>query len=548
MADNIFLIGFSGTGKSRVARRVARLLGWEAFDMDADIVRRAGKPIHRIFAEEGEAAFRKLESQLVREVCGKERQVVSTGGGAFVSADNRRLMLQSGLVVCLEAQPETALRRLQECADEDDGTAIRPMLGGEKPLERVRSLKAERQPAYDQAHWTVHTDLLSESEVAREVVKAWHTLGHRLSTARDPDLAAVVTHSSGSYPVLVGWGLVERLGERLLGADLKGPAYLISDDGLYPHHVRRAQQALERSGIATHLYILPKGEHTKSLEMARHIYDWLVGLSAERGHPIVALGGGMVGDLAGFVAATFLRGIPFVQVPTSLLAMVDASIGGKVAVNLPEGRNLVGAFYQPRMVLADVSTLATLGERERREGWAEAIKHGLTLDSELFKAFEGHSAEIMALEPEMTTDVIRRSAAIKARVVTEDEREVDQRVLLNYGHTIGHALEAAAGYGNYLHGEAVSVGMMGAAVISYRMGMIGPEAVERQKELLERFGLPLACPGIDVGAISQAMARDKKVADRAIRWVLLDDIGHAVVRGDVPTSIVDGVLKKLTQS
>jgi len=200
------------------------------------------------------------------------------------------------------------------------------------------------------------------------------------------------------------------------------------------------------------------------------------------------------------------------------------------------------------MVLADVSTLATLGERERREGWAEAIKHGLILDSELFEAFEEHAAEIMALEPEITTDVIRRSAAIKARMVTEDEREVDQRVLLNYGHTIGHALEAAAGYGNYLHGEAVSVGMMGAAVISYRMGMIGPEAVERQKELLERFGLPLACPGIDVGAISQAMARDKKVAGRAIRWVLLDDTGHAVVRGDVPTSIVDGVLKELTQS
>lgn len=546
MRDNIFLVGFSGTGKTRVARQVARLLGWTVFDMDVEIVRRAGKPIERIFADHGEAAFRALESQVVSDACHGTRQVVATGGGAMVAEENRRLMLQSGLVVCLDAQPETVLRRLRECQDEGDGTAVRPMLEGGDPLVRIRELKASRQPYYDEAHWTVRTDLISEGEVAREVIKAWYLLRHRLSVD-SPDLAAVVTHSSGSYPVYVGWGLIERIGERMLGVGLKGPMYLISDDGLYPRHVRRAQRALERCGIATHLYILPRGETTKSLDMARAIYDWLVERRAERRHVIVALGGGMVGDLAGFVAATYLRGMPLVQVPTSLLAMVDASIGGKTAVNLTQGRNLVGAFYQPQMVVADVSVLATLGERERREGWAEAIKHGLIMDEALFETFEQHAGEIMALEPELATDVIRRSMAIKARVVTEDEREADRRTLLNYGHTIGHALETVAGYGRYYHGEAVAVGMMGAAMISHRLGMIGADVVERQRAILDRFGLPLACPGVDVDALADAMMRDKKVASGAIRWVLLDGLGRAVVRDDVPADVVRDVLDGLAR-
>jgi len=548
MPDNIFLIGFSGTGKSRVAHRVARLLGWDAFDMDVEIVRRAGKPIDRIFAEEGEAAFRNLESQLLQEACSKGRRVIATGGGAFVDAENRRLMLDSGLVVCLEARPETVLRRLQEWEDEDDGTAIRPMLESDNPLERIRALKAERQPSYDEAHWMVQTDRLTEGEVAREVEKAWHLLKHRLRATEDANLAAVVTHSSGSYPVLVGWDIIESAADYLHSVGIRGPVYLISDEGLYPRHVRRAQRALEGGGIVTHLYVVPQGEASKNLQLARHIYDWLVGLKAERRHAILALGGGMVGDLAGFVAATFLRGVPFVQIPTSLLAMVDASIGGKVAVNLPQGRNLVGAFYQPSMVLADVGVLSTLGQRERSEGWAEAIKHSLILDKGLLDTFEQRAAELLALEPEVTADVIRRSVAIKARVVSDDERETGgRRVLLNYGHTIGHALEAAAGYGRYLHGEAVSVGMTGAALISRRIGLIDSEMVERQRGLLERFGLPTACPGVEVDGLVEAMARDKKVLGGAIQWVLLEGIGRAMVRRDVPAAVVKDVLAELTR-
>jgi 3-dehydroquinate synthase len=333
------------------------------------------------------------------------------------------------------------------------------------------------------------------------------------------------------------------LGERLERAGITGPLYIISEERVFGFYGRRVQRSLQRSFIEAHCFIFPPGEQSKSLEMAQAIYQWLVERRAERGHAILALGGGVVGDLAGFVAATFLRGVPFIQVPTSLAAMVDASIGGKVAVNLPEGKNLVGAFHQPALVLADVETLKTLGRRELTEGWAEAIKHALILDAELFQTLDSHSRELLELEPEISTRVIRRSVAIKARVVSEDERETTgRRTLLNYGHTIGHALEAATGYEGYLHGEAVSIGMMGAAYISHRLGLIPVDVVERQRALLERFGLPTSSRGVGRVAVLRAMEMDKKTAGRAIRWVLLEDIGRAVIRRDVPEGLVEEAL------
>ena len=353
-------------------------------------------------------------------------------------------------------------------------------------------------------------------------------------------MAAEVTHLGGSYQVLVGWGLLDDLGSRMTQTGLKGPAYIVSDDRVFGLYGRRAQYSLERAGIPAHCFIIPAGEASKTLETAQGIYQWLVGMRAERRHPIVALGGGVVGDLAGFVAATFLRGMPFVQAPTSMAAMVDASIGGKVAVDLPQGKNLVGAFYQPKLVAADVSLLATLGKRELAEGWAEAIKHGLILDADLFAVFEDHAEELMALEPELSTDVIRRSVAIKARIVSEDEREtLGRRILLNYGHTIGHAIEAATGYGEYLHGEGVSVGMTGASLIGRGLGLTGQEVVDRQRRVLERFGLPTGAGGVEPEDLFRAMSLDKKTESGSIRWVMLEDVGRAVVTRDVPGDLVE---------
>ena len=365
----------------------------------------------------------------------------------------------------------------------------------------------------------------------------------------DPELAATVHHSEGSYPVVAGWGLLENLGDRFLELGVKDTAYIITDENVMRPYGRIAQRALQKRGIAAHCFIIPPGEPSKNFELAQGIYQWLVSLKAERGQAIIAVGGGVVGDLAGFVAATFLRGLPFVQVPTSMAAMVDASVGGKVAVNLPQGKNLVGAFYQPRAVLADVATLSTLGKRELAEGWAEAIKHGLILDADLFDLFEEHAEDLMALEPELSTEIIRRSMAIKANVVSQDEREtLGIRILLNYGHTIGHALEASTDYGRFMHGEGVAIGMMGAGRMAQRMGLIPQEVVDRQRQLLQRFSLPIdakSVSGVALDQVRQAMSLDKKTDGGALRWVMLEQIGKATVRRDVPSELVEETLREL---
>lgn len=551
MKSNIFITGFSGSGKTTVGRKVAELLGWRFVDID-DEISGEGQSIESIFSELGERHFRRMERDRLTALVEGDRQVISTGGGIATDERNRRVMEGNGVIVCLEARPTTIFRRLQAQAEEGDKPAVRPMLTAADPAERIRSLKAERQAGYSLAHWTVHTDHLTPEHAAEEVVKGWRVLTEQSDAAappHEPDLAATVRTSSGDYPIWVGWGVMERLGERVNETLPRPPrtAYIVTDEGVY-HQARQAQLAMEGAGITTHMFLIPPGEQSKTLESAQHIYTWLAGRKAERSDLLLAVGGGVVGDLGGFVAATYLRGMPFAQVPTSLLSMMDASIGGKVAVDLPQGKNLVGAFYQPKFVLSDVQTLETLPARELASGWAEAIKHGLILDPDLLATFEELREPILALDREVATDVIRRSVAIKAGVVSQDEREtLGIRVLLNYGHSIGHAIESATSYKSFLHGEAVSVGMMGAAYIGHAMGMMSEGDVERQRTVLEGFALPLSCAGVDTAAISDAMLSDKKVAGGALRWVLLDRIGKASVRNDVPAELVQQTLARLAQ-
>ena len=541
MKANIFLTGFSGTGKSTVGRDTARRLGWRYVDTDTEIVRAAGKSIHAIFRDDSEARFRELERHSLAEACRGESQVVSTGGGIVTDEANRQLMEASGLIVCLEARPETIHDRLA-AQDRDSGnTEVRPLLGG--GLDRIRSLKSQRQQSYALAHWTVHTDALTPKEAADQVVEAWETMSRRQEVQDvDGDLVATVRTASGNYPVWVGWGILRELPERVRRVGTPGAAYVITDRGAY-RHGRNAQIALEGGGIPAHIFTLPSGETSKTLEMANTLYGWLARLKAERGHMVLAVGGGVVGDVAGFVAATFLRGLAFAQVPTTMLAMMDASIGGKTAVDLPQGKNLVGAFYQPRLVLSDVETLRSLPDRELRSGWAEAVKHGLIMDEGLLRRFEEEREPILGLDPSVAADVIRRSVAIKADVVSRDEREtLGLRVLLNYGHTIGHAIEAATGYSRFLHGEAVSLGMTAAAHISLGMGTLTGAEVERQRTLLKSYGLPVSASGLDREAIYDAVSMDKKTTAGSVRWVLLDGIGRAVTHADVPPGLVNDAL------
>ncbi|MEE8370143.1 MAG: 3-dehydroquinate synthase [Dehalococcoidia bacterium] len=562
----IVLTGFSGSGKSLVAPLVADRLRWQVIDTDSLVERAAGKPITEIFARDGEPHFRELEADAVREACASDKAVVSVGGGAVLRPDNRRLLAVGGFVVCLEARPETVLRRLREAASAEE-PLDRPLLAGPDPIYRIRELKAARQPFYALADHSVHTDGLSPDAIAEEVVRAWRRrsaqaladpgrltafVGSPVTAfpahSASPGAACVVRTASATYPVYVDWNALFDLGLRLREAGLTAQAYIISDETVFAGYGKQVEAALAQAGIPVASYTVPPGEASKSLETAAAIYDWLIQQKAERGHVVVALGGGMVTDLAGYVAATYLRGLPLVHVPTSLLAMVDAAIGGKVAVNHPQAKNAIGAFYQPSLVVADVSALRSLPPRELTSGWAELIKHALILEPDLLAFLEEHADAALRLEPEPTTEAIRRSVAIKAAVVSEDEREeTGRRTILNYGHTVAHAIEAATEYGRlpgrgFLHGEAVAIGMTAAAAISQRLGLLSAEVERRQRGLLERFALPVRARGLDRSAVLAAMALDKKVRAGEVRWVLLEDVGRTVLRDDVPLALVEEVL------
>lgn len=352
-----------------------------------------------------------------------------------------------------------------------------------------------------------------------------------------------VTAEHHAYEIHCRRGALDDLGALMRDAGLRGSAFVVSDDAVGPLFGERALASLRAAGFDAALFTFPAGEASKSLETVRSVYDWLLEQRAERSSTVVTLGGGVAGDLGGFVAATYMRGVNFVQAPTSLLAMVDASIGGKVGVDHPRGKNLIGAFYPPKLVVQDTSLLASLPERSLREGFAEVIKHGLIMDAPMLDVLERDAERLLAVEPELTTEIVARNAALKAGVVSADERERGRRVILNYGHTAGHAIEAVTGYTRMLHGEAISAGMMVAAEIGRRIRVTPAAVGERQARLFECYGLPLRHPGLDVDAVIGAMALDKKVASWKVRWVLLEDFGRPVVRVDVPEDIVRDVLR-----
>jgi len=568
---NLIITGFSGTGKSLVAMEVALRLNWNFIDTDDEIVRQTGKTIAEIFRQDGEDKFRELERETIRKACQQKQTVIAIGGGAIVDPQNYELLAKTGLIVCLEAKPETIYERLFREDAYSSETEVRPLLANDNPLERIRQLKASRQPYYANVDCTVHTDNLNISQVAEEVIRASgllrrahphpnphlnplpsrkRKLGSQLKA--DDDVACVVETATQSYPVFVGYGLLDKLGEKMKKAALSGTATIISDENVFSLYGSKVGGILKNASFGVNSFVVPPGEETKSMDYAIKIYDFLVEHRAERDDIIIALGGGMVGDLAGFVAATFLRGMPWVQVPTSLVAMVDASIGGKVGVNHPEGKNLIGAFYQPNLVLADCQTLTTLPKRELISGWAEVIKHGMILDEEFVRFLESNVNRLIKLEPELLTRAIARSAAIKAQIVSQDEKEREgKRTILNYGHTIAHGLETATKYKNFLHGEAVAIGMVGATKLSQRLGLLPSAAVERQQTLLQKFGLPTSLRAkrsnlkLSLAGITRAMELDKKVRGKKIRWVLLQDIGKVGIRSDVPRQDVQAILLEL---
>ncbi len=351
-----------------------------------------------------------------------------------------------------------------------------------------------------------------------------------------------------SYPILVGPGLLARLGPECARLGLGRRCAVITDSQVGPRFAKAALESLGAAGFDAVVITVPAGETSKALPVVGRCYDQLAAHRLERKSFIVALGGGVVGDLAGFVAATYLRGIPFIQVPTTLLAQVDSSVGGKVGVNLKAGKNLVGAFHQPRLVLCDLAAFGSLPEREFRAGLAEVIKYGIIHDPALFRRLERDLDRILAREESVLGAVVARCCAIKADVVGQDETESGVRTTLNFGHTIGHGLEAISAYGRYLHGEAISIGQVAAAHLSLRTGFSASD-VARVRELFVRAGLPVtvrltASQRIKLFA---AMRLDKKVSDGAVRFVLAQRIGGVVWGQQVPDADVQGALDKVAE-
>jgi 3-dehydroquinate synthase len=347
-----------------------------------------------------------------------------------------------------------------------------------------------------------------------------------------------------SYKIEVARQLLPKLGAYCQTLGVGQRCAIISDSNVAKRYGKTAAESLANAGFASVPITIPPGEKSKSLRFVSECYDQLAAHRLERKSFIVALGGGVVGDLAGFVAATYLRGLPFVQIPTTLLAQVDSSVGGKVGVNLPAGKNLVGAFYQPRLVLCDLSTLDSLPEREFRAGLAEVIKYGIIYDAKLFKMLEKDLEKLLRREPKTLAGVVSRCCEIKADVVGQDETESGLRAILNFGHTIGHGLEAISRYGKYLHGEAISIGQVAAARLSSKLLGLPQIDAERIKTLFERSGLPVSVrlTRTQRAALFDAMRLDKKVSAGEVKFVLAREIGKVEFGIKVPNNEIEAVL------
>ena len=349
-----------------------------------------------------------------------------------------------------------------------------------------------------------------------------------------------------SYPIVIGNSIDDEMIGFVRQAGYSAHGMIVTDTNVGELHAGRIAEALARAGLHAEIAVIPAGESSKNLDTANDLFTRAIELGLDRRSPIIALGGGVVGDLAGFVAATYMRGVPFIQLPTSLLAQVDSSVGGKVAVNHPLGKNLIGAFYQPDAVFMDLNLLKTLPAREIATGLGEIIKYGIICDADFFAWLEEHCAQVLALAPPAAAHMIARSCEIKADVVRQDEREGGLRRILNFGHTIAHAIEKETGYVRYRHGEAVAIGMVGAAQISEEMGLLSAADRLRMESLIRAMGLPLTAAGVTAEAMYEDLFHDKKTVGGRIHWVLAEGIGKVSVHSNVPEEIVRKTLLGLS--
>jgi shikimate kinase/3-dehydroquinate synthase len=525
---NLIITGFMGTGKSAVGRIVAERLGREYVDSDELIEARAGCTIPEIFEREGEAHFRALEAEVCRELSVEHGRVVATGGWTLGSPANRAAVEAGGLVVCLQADVPTLIDRL-------GGSDGRPMLKDASESvgawqARLETLLAQRQPTYRSFPFQVDTSRLTKDQAADRVLALWESF----AGAAVPDALPVMA-PGGDYAVLVGERLVDRLGALVSGLGRWTTVALVSDDVVGPLYADRVAASLESVGMSVARPTMPAGEAHKILETVSDLYNQFLAAGLDRSGLVVALGGGVVGDVVGFAAATYMRGLPLVQIPTTLLAMVDSSVGGKTGVDLPAGKNLVGAFKQPVLVAIDPEVLATLPPDDFRAGLAEVAKAGVISSPELFQRLGDGGTEL--------SWIIREAVAVKIDVVEADPYERGRRAVLNLGHTFAHAFERLSDY-QLRHGEAVAMGMAAAARLAVDLGHCQPAVRQRIIALLDHLGLPTAPPNYEPEAVWDAMTSDKKKQGKQLRFVLPLDIGQVDVFNDVPRQAVLATLAR----
>jgi len=515
----LLLSGFMGSGKSTIGRLLAARARVPFLDLDEAIVERAGRPIEAIFAQAGESAFRALEAEeFSRALRSPEPMVVALGGGALLDADRRREALTRAFVVTLEARPETLHTRTRGSA--------RPLLAGAPDrLARIRELLAIRAAVYAEAHAHIPTDDLDPQAIAEMILTAWS----------QPTLA--VPLGDRSYTVRFTLGAPEAVA--LAAARLRPSAtFLITDAHVHPLWGAGVLEALEAHGLAPRAtVVLSPGEEHKHLGSVEQALRAMVEAGADRDALVIGHGGGVVTDIAGFAAATLLRGVRWMAVPTTLLSMVDASVGGKTGVDLGPAKNAVGAFHQPRAVIIDTAHVATESTRAFVSGLAEVVKAACIGDPVLFHLLEEQGERILGREPVLVEELTLRAVAVKAAIVARDERESGDRALLNFGHTIGHALEAQGGFSRLTHGEAVSLGMVAMLRAGQALGLTEPAEAQRVIELLGRLGLPVDLDAQPLAAAFRFVALDKKRRNKHLRAVFMRRVGSTVVHEITQTEL-----------
>jgi len=544
---SVVLVGMMGAGKTSVGKKLAARLGLPFKDADAEIEIAHEMSVPEIFAKYGEAYFRDGERKVVSRLLNDGPQVLATGGGAYLNPQTQARVAESAISVWLKAEFDVLMRRVRKKAN-------RPLLQTADPEGTLRHLIELRYPVYAKADVTVLSKDGPHEVVIEDILQS---LEHRFALHSPRQKPVPVTQRVGlgtrSYDIIIGDSLLAGAGGRISALFPNSNCAIVTDENVARLHLPALQESLTQAGIGSSVIRVPPGEASKSYAMFEKVCDGIIAAKLERRDVVIAFGGGVVGDLAGFAAASVRRGMSFVQIPTSLLSQVDSSVGGKTGINSPHGKNLIGAFYQPSLVLADTAVLDSLPIREFRAGYAEVAKYGLIDDAPFFHWLEQNWRDVFA-GGAARQDAIRRSCAAKAAVVERDEFETGDRALLNLGHTFGHAFERLTHYDSskLVHGEGVSVGMACAYRFSVKKGLCHGQDAGRMEAHLRQVGLPTRIRQINdklpphekmsSDAILAAMFQDKKVERGALTFILARGIGQSFIAKNVPADEVKAFL------